>query len=523
MKRVHRRTSDDLPAHVKGRTIQFINTHGEEANGYYILDVTKNEYFPVEFLQVEGEDRWYYLTRSAHASGLYTSKDHLIPLFDKGTGFWNVTDPQHPAYVDTETRTSPVEDVLAAGLHHIVTTQGSQPLSPQEPILPQIEAAVAQGIQISLETTPAAAILPPVTSTTNEMEGQAEIATAIGQNPTQQINVVNPTGSLKGNPPPIFEGDRKKSRSFLVAHELYRGLNRTNTSMTNPYSRVLNFLTYIEGEHVNAWKENQLRKLLQRSSAGTPETSEAHWDKLIADFREAFTDTNAKADAYQKLTTLKQGDSLDTFIATFKKLADEAELDHDTKGTIELFKAGLKPGLTRAIIGSQRYDPLNPWNTLSEWEKEAQNQHIKWKAMQQYTNRVGQVKQGLFHALKVKNKANGGRRTTSQGGDAMDVDAARTSNLTDEQKAEMMKKRQCFYCQKVGHQAKECYKKKRDQQSKASPSSQVNATENDAKDKPFDPKKFGEALKEHGPDLDEDTKLDIVEMLLPQGFLQALD
>ena len=42
----------------------------------------------------------------------------------------------------------------------------------------------------------------------------------------------------------------------------------------------------------------------------------------------------------------------------------------------------------------------------------------------------------------------------------MDIDAARTGNLTDTQKADLMKNNQCFYCQKKGHRTKECYSKK---------------------------------------------------------------
>ena len=39
----------------------------------------------------------------------------------------------------------------------------------------------------------------------------------------------------------------------------------------------------------------------------------------------------------------------------------------------------------------------------------------------------------------------------------MDVDTIHTGNLTETQKAELMKNNQCFYCQKKGHRAKECY------------------------------------------------------------------
>ena len=108
----------------------------------------------------------------------------------------------------------------------------------------------------------------------------------------------------------------------------------------------------------------------------------------------------------------------------------------------------------------------------------------------------------------------------------MDLDATRTNNLPEAEKAELMKANKCFYCRKVGHMAKDCYKKKHDRQGQAS-SSQGRTIEEHVPStpplKPFDTKSFGEALKEHGSKLDEETKLDIIEMLMPQGFAQALD
>jgi len=353
---------------------------------------------------------------------------------------------------------------------------------------------------------------------------QTQIAAA-STGTAQPINVINTAGALKGNPPVTFDGDRNKSRGFLVAFKLYKGVNRQNSSMTNPYSRVLNILTYIEGDNVNSWKESQLKKLEDRVAAGTLESDEAHWTIFEREFKDAFTNTNAKAEAYQQLTRLKHGDNLDTFIAQFKKLIEEAGVDQDSHGVIELFKNGLKPGLTQAIIGSQHFNPINPWDVLDRWIQEALAQHIKWKMKQQYSQR-NQLRQNLYTAFKVKGGrgGNGKRLTTSQGGDAMDLDAIRTNNLTEAQKTELMKENKCFYCQKPGHQAKACFKKKCDQAGRTSSANATSSTPtNSTSSQPFDIKAFGEALKEHGPNLDEDAKLNMVEMLLPGGFVQALD
>jgi len=65
----------------------------------------------------------------------------------------------------------------------------------------------------------------------------------------------------------------------------------------------------------------------------------------------------------------------------------------------------------------------------------------------------------------------GGRcLTTSQGGDAMDIDTMEATDIngigfnqiTKEEEAKLRAKNACFYCQKPGHRANDCYKKKRD-------------------------------------------------------------
>jgi hypothetical protein len=44
----------------------------------------------------------------------------------------------------------------------------------------------------------------------------------------------------------------------------------------------------------------------------------------------------------------------------------------------------------------------------------------------------------------------------------MDIDAIRTTNHSEEKKAELIKGNQCFYCKIRGHHAKDCCKKAMD-------------------------------------------------------------
>jgi hypothetical protein len=188
--------------------------------------------------------------------------------------------------------------------------------------------------------------------------------------PPAQIAMTN-GGALKGNPPTPFTEERSKSRGFLNAFNLFKETNCHNKTMRNPYSCVTLALTYMTGDLMESWKEDQLQQLSNCISAGTPDTDELHWQSFEADFRTAFTNTNAAKDVYMELTKLKQGDSLDEYIACFKQLARLGNLPVTEHGTIEQFKLGLKGGLLDTIISSNAYDPLTTW-TFEKWTEEAQ-------------------------------------------------------------------------------------------------------------------------------------------------------
>src|SRR5260221_13480834 len=234
------------------------------------------------------------------------------------------------------------------------------------------------------------------------------------------------TGALRGNPPPIFEGDRTKSSDFLLTFCIYRFTNRGHEVMMNPATRTTTALSYITGPLVEAWKEEQLT-LLERSIANNvADTDEVHWDTFDTNFKSAFTNTNKKNDAYRELQGLKHKDDLDTFIARFKQLVTAAELDLDSHGVIELLKQGLKQALAQNVLTAPDYDP-NATYTFAQIEKRMRDSHLRWINSLAY--KKSDQKQRFFTTLGIKPRGGGqprggcqprnrGRRTTSQGGDA---------------------------------------------------------------------------------------------------------
>jgi len=536
-KRVHRRQQDDLPAHVKGEAYFEYYGAGHKDTGYYI-DLPKKTHRVVEFVKVEDEDYWVKLLWKDNQ--WYTNQGGV--LHTSKLSHWRETDPQHPHYVNLEhysptlhtaIKQPPHEEVLAGGIHHIATLQGTNPFTEQPPILPQIETAVQQGITIPLDTIPATAVHPQLSIQTTMAEQPQEINVATGQSEqeAQQINVITSpaNGALKGNPPPIFSGDRSTTRKFINNFDLWKAINRHNDTMKKPFSRVVTLLTYMDGPLVDAWKEEQMYKLQAAINDGTQETDEDLWDSFIERFKTAFTNQNQKEEAYQKLCKLKQGESLDDFFAKFKQLAHEAGVPLDNKGTIETLKRAMNEPLTRAVIQSPDFNPNAdvPW-TFKKWEDQARMSHQKWLAASQYSRQ----KQGLYKAFGLKpsqgrsnqyrRNRTSGPRTTSQGGYAMDVDANRMGQThSNAKKQQLMNENKCFYCEIQGHQARVCHKKIADRAKSGKTAGSNTPTVRNQDPIDMTPDDISGFLKDHMGLLDEDTKLSIIESLMPKDFSQA--
>jgi len=508
---IFRRQQDDLPAHVT-RDVYFEDQGpGHSDTGYY-LD-TAHRKRPIEFIQVNNSYHWVRLRRNqdtweTNLSGIYNGPE---------VGWWLIIDPQHPNYIPHE----------------------------QEASIPHTLTAVTTALQ-QLPTHPNTPDYPTT------MEGQQEdinFATGQAQAEAQRINIITPSnGALKGNPPFIFTGDRNTSRKFINNFDLWKLLNQNNDTMKKPLSRVVTLLSYMDGDKVDAWKEEQMHILEKANDNGVLDMDEDLWTNFIGRFKNAFTNQNQREESYQKLCKLKQEESLDDFFAKFKQLAFEAGVPLDDKGTIETLKHGMNKGLTSAIINSPNFDPTAdvPW-TFKQWEEQACQSHLRWKAAAEFTQRC----QGLFQAFKLaprqtNNPGRGGfgrnnnwrnrnnRRTTSQGGYHMDVDTAVTSEVnaatnrgqhSEAKKAELMRSNSCFYCEKPGHRASNCRKKQADcgqpsgQSSNHSKSVRMGVIHNMPDFQ--NPDSISEFLKDNMDSLDEDTKLSIIETLVPKDFTKA--
>ena len=258
-----------------------------------------------------------------------------------GLGWWRCSNMKHLYYTPpAETSAQGAEEeIISGGLHHIITTQGTSPLTEEQPpvILPSIIHSASQGEAISTNIPPAVAYNSP---------GHVNVTIApTSGTPTQVWN--GEGGALLGNPLGIFSGDRSKAQKLLDTINIWRVVNYKKEIMRDPFTHIALVLTYIKGENVDNWAKHQLIKLLnkeRRSLGGLP--SEEWWEDFIQDFRDRFTFTASKETALMQLEKLTMGkDGIDTYIATFNWLLDEADFSWRDKGAIEMFKRGLNLSL----------------------------------------------------------------------------------------------------------------------------------------------------------------------------------
>jgi Ty3 transposon capsid-like protein len=283
-------------------------------------------------------------------------------------------------------------------------------------------------------------------------------------------------GNLLGTPPSVFTGDRTKAQAFLDAIAVWRAVNYKKEVMRDPYTRTALILTFIKGDNVNSWAKHQL-KILNQNQENNPDPTgkpdEDWWDTFEQNFKNAFTFTASKETALAKLEklTMTQGD-LDTYIATFNRLLDEAEFSPRNKGAIEMFKRGLTIGLKINCI-KRKPKP----ETMDEWQEAAQQEHLDYLEVQQALGKNPyNIKDNVLHTLRKKQGGGVGNSKTqywkAKGPDAMEVDntlveetkdkifeSGPHKKLTDEERAALRLLGLCYFCRGKDHLSKNCPEK----------------------------------------------------------------
>ena len=215
-----RRSSDDLPTHVKG--IVWWYPDAEPQAGYYVPKKysPSRDFEPLEFIN----NQWFGLfghpeTSTTH---LCTRASAAIPIVNHlGIGYWDITNPEHPDFTPGTTETIDVDPPSPPHTSSTVTVYVTPPENTPAP--PTHYSSSTPGLTIASTSTtvpsiPAQPIYSQPTATMSASAtggrsgggggggGGAIPATAAAPTPSN--------GGMRGIQPPIFDGTRAQADDF---------------------------------------------------------------------------------------------------------------------------------------------------------------------------------------------------------------------------------------------------------------------------------------------------------------------
>jgi hypothetical protein len=213
---------------------------------------------------------------------------------------------------------------------------------------------------------------------------------------------------------------------------------------------------------VEDWVNAQDKELEQHTNNTKPgsvrENDEVLWREFKAVFKAAWTDTTKVQSAYSQLLSLRMKDlDIDTYNATFARLANTAGWEVNAKGTIDCYRSGLREAIQCRVINCDKMP-----ESMDEWQTAACREVAKIKELQS-SGLAGPCRNQTRdqHAYQTGNHRTHPTSSNNQH-IPMDVDAANITTpfkkLTDEERAQYRAEGRCFCCHMQGHMARNCPK-----------------------------------------------------------------
>ena len=219
-------------------------------------------------------------------------------------------------------------------------------------------------------------------------------------------------------------------------------------------------LSYIKGPLVEDWVTSQARKLANSidptKRVHVLETDEILWSNFENAFKSTWKDTACSQSAYDQLINLRMKDlDIDTYTATFERLASAAGWEPNTQGTIACYRGGLRDQVHRRILLRE-----NMPTDMDKW-KEAARKEVN-RIQEFYNtglsgNRGNQRSRDQHNYQSNQRQSNVPRNNANSTHVPMDVDNATTTlpfqKLTDDERAQYRAEGRCFQCRLKGHLA----------------------------------------------------------------------
>ena len=293
--------------------------------------------------------------------------------------------------------------------------------------------------------------------------------------------------------------------------------------MRTPMKHTVLLLGFIKGPNMDAWVKLHTDEILRRYNRGVDPIDEIYWDEVRREFMNAFWDTASRECMEEKLCNLTwtPGD-VDTFIAQFRTLADEAEYPLDDCPTISLFASKLPHKMMEHILLI-----IKPQN-FQGWADTARQYHQDNTAVQNMRNLSSNIPR------KFGNKKTGflakqwaqilGVKLLISDSNAMDTHTNRTHSYfrnkgskgcTGTTKEDPVKQHQegcCFTCNKQGHLARNCPDKP--QKDKGKVKARTAETDNGDDDIVMTQEEEIEVLIRRGRSMEEESKIRLLQMAI---------
>jgi len=154
--------------------------------------------------------------------------------------------------------------------------------------------------------------------------------------------------------PQVFSGKMEEVSAFVNVAHLYIRMKMTEEVAVTQVAWVL---SYVQGEIVEAWKDN----LLDELAKGVSEVKSV--EQLFTKIRNDFGKTSEEERKIEQLRTIEQGErTCNEYVQEFKKVTRGN--GYEGKPLIEEFKRGLNGSIRRKLVEAEELP-----TTIGEWQE----------------------------------------------------------------------------------------------------------------------------------------------------------